>query len=89
MDEQEQTYGRRQRRRAIIAWTTAALVVVLVGLGAVFGDEDERERVVEVQPFGFSMSTTQYDDLEEGLEEGEFLNRLEQTGSPEDRPRSR
>lgn len=83
--EPQRTHERQQRRRAIIAWTTAGLVAVLIVLGAVLGDEDERqETVVEVQPFGFSMTTAQYGDLEAGLEEAEFLNRLEQTGSPED-----
>jgi hypothetical protein len=60
------------------------LAVVLIVLGAVFGGEEERGRVVQIQPFGFSMTTAQYGDLETGLDEAAFLDRLEQTGSPED-----
>ncbi|MDX6625471.1 MAG: hypothetical protein QOE56_460 [Solirubrobacterales bacterium] len=84
VDEPHRTYRRQQRRRAIIAWTTAGLAVVLIVLGATFGGEEKRGTVAEIQPFGFSMTTAQYGDLQTGLEEAEFLNRLEQTGSPED-----
>lgn len=84
MDEPHRTHRRQQRRRATIAWITAGLAVVLIVLGAVFGGEDERGTVVEIQPFGFSMTAAQYSDLQAGLDEAEFLNRLEQTGSPEE-----
>jgi hypothetical protein len=83
VDELEQkTYRRQQRRRAIIAWASVALVTVLVGLGAIFGD-DERDEAPETISFGYAMTTTQYDDLQNGLDEDEFLERLGQTGKPE------
>lgn len=83
MDELEQkTHRRQQRRRAIIAWGSVALVTVLVGLGAIFGD-DERDESPATISFGYAMTAAQYDDLRNGLDEGEFLDRLQQTGKPE------
>lgn len=82
MDESLQTYRRQQRRRAIVAWGTAALVVVVVALGAIFGD-DERDEPNELISFGYAMTAAQYGGLEAGLEETEFIDRLKQTGKPE------
>jgi hypothetical protein len=76
------THKRQQRRRAIIAWATAALVIVLIALGAIFGDEKEEQ--VEPISFGYAMTTAQYDGLENGLDETAFVERLQQTGKPED-----
>ena len=83
MDELEQkTHGRQQRRRAIIAWTTAGLVVVLIALGVIFG-EDERDQPAGTISFGYTMTAAQYGDLATGLDESEFFDRLRQTGKPE------
>jgi hypothetical protein len=76
-------HRRQQRRRAIIAWGTAALVIVIVALGAIFGDDEENGGVEPIS-FGYAMTTAQYDELETGLDEREFVDRLRQTGKPED-----
>jgi hypothetical protein len=82
MDEPLQSYRRQQRRRAIVAWGTAALVTVAIGLAAVFGD-DENDEPADPISFGFAMTLAQYDELEPGLDEDEFVERLRQTGKPE------
>jgi len=83
-------YRRRQRRRAIVAWSTAvaaALLVVLAAvLGAVAGHESEPE---PADAFGYAMSSEQYDGLRYGLSLGAFLDRLEKTGLPERRTKGR
>jgi hypothetical protein len=82
MDEQFQTHRRQQRRRAIIAWGTAAAVIALIALGAIFGGE-KSDQGGESISFGFAMTATQYDQLQAGLDEDEFVERLQQTGKPE------
>jgi hypothetical protein len=76
------SHRRQQRRRAIIAWVTAAFAVVLIVLGAVFGGDEHEEEFRFVSP-GYAMSADQYAALENGLDEGEFLDRLGQTGLAE------
>ncbi|MGV1049615.1 MAG: hypothetical protein ACOYD4_13960 [Solirubrobacterales bacterium] len=80
--ESQRTQRRQQRRRAIIAWVTAAAVVLLIALGAVFGDDESDEPAAPVS-FGYAMTAAQYDELETGLDEAEFVERLRQTGKPE------
>lgn len=75
-------YRRQQRRRALIAWTTAAFAVVLIVLGVIFGGNEDEEEIRFVSP-GYAMSADQYEELEAGLDEGEFLDRLGQTGLAE------
>lgn len=72
-------HRRQQRRRAIIAWTTAVVAVGLVLLAAILAPADEEGTIHYVLP-GYTMSSTQYGELETGLDEGEFLDRLDQTG---------
>jgi hypothetical protein len=82
-NESQRKHGRQQRRRAIIAWATAALVVVLIALGAIFGDDESDETGTTIS-FGYAMTAAQYDGLETGLDEDEFVERLQQTGKPEE-----
>lgn len=81
-------HRRRQRRRAIIAWSTAAIVVALIALGAIFGDE-EGGGGDHPHAFGYAMTTEQYDSLRKGLDESDFVDRLQQTGLPEKLTKSR
>jgi hypothetical protein len=83
-------HGRRQRRRALIAWGTAAIVVALIALGAIFGGaEDEGRAGGHPDVFGHAMTVEQYDSLEKGLDESDFVDRLQQTGLPENQTDSR
>lgn len=75
-------HRRQQRRRAIIAWGTAAVAVVLIVLGVIFGGDGHEEELRFVSP-GYAMSADQYAGLEAGLDEGEFLDRLGQSGLTE------
>jgi hypothetical protein len=80
-------YRRRQRRRAIIAWSVLGLVVVLVGLGIAFGDEgssrsDPAEAAL-VQLFSSEMTSAQYDQIHQGQSESLVLDRLGNTGLQE------
>lgn len=77
--ENEETYRRQQRRRAIIAWTTGALAVALIVAAAILAPDEEEDTIRFVSP-GFAMTSAQYEDLETGLDESEFLDRLGQTG---------
>lgn len=73
---------RQQRRRAIIAWVTAALAVVLIVVGAILGGDESEESIRFVSP-GYAMTSAQYAELETGLQEDDFLDRLGQTGLSE------
>jgi hypothetical protein len=83
-------YRRRQRRRAIIAWSIGAVSVLLLVLSVVLGAAAENEAEPERQnPFGYAMSSEQFDELDYGLSLGAFLDDLEKTGLPEDRTKGR
>lgn len=75
-------HRRQQRRRAIIAWATAAIVVGLIALAAILAPAEEEETIHFVSP-GYAMTSAQYDELETGLDEGDFLDRLDQAGLAE------
>jgi hypothetical protein len=77
-------HRRQQRRRAIIAWGTAALVTALIALGAIFGGEEEDRGEDQHDVFGYAITTEQYDSLQKGLDESDLVDRLQQTGLPED-----
>jgi hypothetical protein len=77
------TIQRRQRRRAIIAWGSAAIVVVAIALGAIFGDEDREGAEEHPDAFGYAMTAEQYDSLHRGLSESDLVDQLQQTGLPE------
>jgi hypothetical protein len=78
----EADFRRQQRRRAIIAWATGALAVALFTLGAIFGGE-KKSSDGPPTPFGYSMTAAEYAALKPGLDEADLVNRLEQTGLPE------
>lgn len=73
---------RQQRRRAIIAWATAVVAVALIVLAAIVAPGEEGETSGFVSS-GYAMTSVQYAGLEDGLDEGEFLDRLGQTGLAE------
>jgi hypothetical protein len=83
-------YKRRQRRRAIVAWGTGVVSVGLLVLAVLLGSATEHESRTEHQnPFGYEMTSEQFDELDYGLSLGAFLDRLEMTGLPEDRTKGR
>jgi hypothetical protein len=83
-------YRRRQRRRAIVAWSTGAVAVLIIVLAAVLGATASRETEPEPpNPFGYAMTSGQYDELRDGLSLGAFLDQLEMTGLPEDHTKGR
>jgi hypothetical protein len=74
---------RQQRRRAIIAWSTAAVVVALFAIGGILGGDEEGGGEDPHGAFGYSMTADQYDALHPGLAESDVVDRLQQTGLPE------
>lgn len=80
-------YRRRQRRRAILAWSVAGLIVVGGVLGVIFGGEEERTTAIEVPSasiFGSAMTSQQYEALHEGETEAAVLQKLHNIGVQED-----
>lgn len=82
-------YRRQQRRRGIIAWVTAVVCVGLFVVAVIAGGNEESGGNERPNPFGYSMTTKQYVALRPGLEEQLFVNRLEQTGLPENLTKDR
>lgn len=80
-------YRRRQRRRAIVAWTVAGLVVVGVALAAILGGgrrDPSVEPAAAVSIFAAEMSFGQYQQIHDGEEESKVLLRLHDVGLGED-----
>jgi hypothetical protein len=80
-------YRRRQRRRAIIAWSVAGLVVAGVVLGVISGGAEESTTVTVGQPFQLfssEMSSEQYEAIHKGESESKVLLRLHSVGLQED-----
>jgi hypothetical protein len=76
-------YRAQQRRRAVIAWSTAILFVALFVAGAIVGGGETQSTAEHPEPFGYTMTAKQYAALRSGLDETRFVDRLEQTGLPE------
>jgi hypothetical protein len=80
-------YRRRQRRRAIIAWSVLGLVVVAVGLTVAFGDEgtsaSDSTDTSLVHLFSAEMTSAEYDQIHPGQSESSVLDRLGSTGLQE------
>jgi len=82
-------YRRQQRRRGVIAWVTAAFFIVLFVVAVIAGGNEESGGHEHPNPFGYAMTAKQYAALRPGLEEQLFVNRLEQTGLPENLTKDR
>jgi hypothetical protein len=80
-------YRRRQRRRAIIAWSVAGLVIVGVALAAILGgSEADRSTAVgrPFQLFSSEMTAEQFEAIHEGESESQVLLALQSVGLQED-----
>jgi hypothetical protein len=84
---------RTQRRRALIGWGGALIVIAVVVLGIVLGSgsggssrdvKAEHERIARI-PYGETMTAAQYKAIETGESETDVLEGLGATGRPEDR----
>ncbi len=83
------SYRRTQRRRALIGWGSALVVVALIVLGVVLGSGDgsgdaqaEHERIARI-PYGETMTAAQFEAIEAGEAEADVLEGLHATGRPE------
>jgi hypothetical protein len=56
--------------------------MALIAVAVIVAPDEEEEAIRFVSP-GYSMTAAQYTGLEEGLDEGDFLDRLGQTGLAE------
>ncbi len=78
-------YRRRQRRRAVIAWGTLGVIVVLVVLGIVFGGEENGTGPAPtVHLFTYEMSSTQYEAIHKGEGELDVVKAVGSAGVHED-----
>jgi hypothetical protein len=84
------SYRRSQRRRALIGWGSALAIVVAVVLAVVLGSgsgssvdiKAEHERIARI-PYGETMTSAQFEAIEEGEGEADVLEALGATGRPE------
>jgi hypothetical protein len=84
-------YRRRQRRRAIIAWSVAGLVIAAIGLGVAFGSTGSDETTFDgrsFQLFSSAMTAEQFEEIHEGESESKVLLRLQSVGLQEDQVQS-
>jgi hypothetical protein len=84
-------YRRRQRRRAIIAWSVAGLVVAAVGLGVAFGGSGDQTTTTvgrSFQLFSSAMTAEQFEAIHKGESESQVLLRLRSVGIQEDQVES-
>jgi hypothetical protein len=80
-------YRRRQRRRALIAWSVTGLIVVGAALAVIFGGEEERTTTIEVPStsiFGSEMTSQQYEALHKGEPQSVVVQELHNVGVQED-----
>jgi len=77
-------YRRRQRRRALIGWIGGFLVAIaFVVLVAVGGDEHHERRIIRL-PLGDVITSHDFEEVHLGEEDVVVLERLAQTGRPEE-----
>lgn len=84
-------YRRRQRRRAIIAWSVAGLVVAAVVIGVLFRAGEGGQASFEgrsFQIFSSAMTAQQFEEIHEGESESQVLLRLHSVGLQEDQVQS-
>jgi hypothetical protein len=78
-----ESYRRRQRRRALIGWIGGFLAVVAIFvLVALLGDDHHERRTVRV-PYGDVTTSRDFDEVHLGEEDVVVLERLANTGRPE------
>jgi hypothetical protein len=80
-------YRRRQRRRAVIAWSVAGLVIAAIGLGIAFGSTGEKSTIApttSIHLFSSEMTSEQFEGIHEGESESKVLIRLHSVGLQED-----
>jgi hypothetical protein len=80
-------YRRRQRRRAIIAWSSVLLALVVVGLVAVLGGSEGGQSTTVGRPFQLfssAMTAEQFEEIHKGETESKVLLRLQSVGLQED-----
>jgi hypothetical protein len=79
-----EAYRRRQRRRALIGWIggffVLAAFVVLIAVG---GGGEHHRRLIKV-PYGDVMTSHDFDEVHLGEEDVIVLERLAETGRPEE-----
>lgn len=79
-----QGYRRRQRRRALIGWIGGFFVVIaFVVLIAVGGGEHHERRIIRL-PLGDVITSHDFEEVHLGEEDIVVLERLAQTGRPEE-----
>jgi hypothetical protein len=79
-----ESYRRRQRRRALIGWVGGfALLAAFVALIAVGGRTEHHRRLIKVAP-GDLMTSHDFEEVHLGEEDVVVLERLAQTGRPEE-----
>jgi hypothetical protein len=77
-------YRRRQRRRALIGWIGGFLAIAaFVALIAVGGGSEHQERRTLKVPYGDVMTARDYGEIHLGEEDVVVLERLVETGRPE------
>lgn len=84
-------YRRGQRRRAIIAWSCAGLLVAAVVIGVIFAATDGKKTTAPAPPihiFSSEMTSQQYEDIHKGESESAVLIRLHGVGLQEDEVQS-
>ena len=84
-------YRRRQRRRAIIAWSSVGLLIVAIALGAIFGGSDGHQSTNAGRPFQLfssEMTSEQFEAIHEGESESQVLLALQSVGLQEDQVES-
>jgi hypothetical protein len=80
-------YRRRQRRRAIIAWSVAGLVTAAIGLGIAFGGNEGHQETFDggsVHLFSSAMTAEQFEALHKGESESQIVLQLHSVGLQED-----
>lgn len=84
-------YRRRQRRRAIIAWSVAGCLVAAIALVAIFGGSEGGQSTTVGRPFQLfssAMTAEQFEAIHKGESESKVLLRLQSVGLQEDQVES-